>query len=161
MYSSLALKHISTQNDDVMYAQFAGNQTAVDTGARPRPEAVYERFWRMDPKEFTGTTNPLIAEGWIKSIEYSFAFMELQDAERVRCATFLLTRDARLWWESAYVSVNFHTLSWDGFKEVFFSKYFIEEVRSRLTREFLTLRQGDSSVADSVKKYEMRCHFVP
>ncbi|XP_073057325.1 uncharacterized protein [Primulina eburnea] len=87
--------------------------------------------------------------------------MELTDADRVRCATFLLTGDARLWWESASVAVNSQTLSWTGFKEVFFAKYFIEEVRSRLTREFMTLRQGDSSVANFVRKFERGCYFVP
>ncbi|XP_073318165.1 uncharacterized protein [Primulina huaijiensis] len=87
----------------------------------------------MDPKEFSGTTDPMIAEGWIKSIEVIFAFMELQDADRVRCATFLLTGEARLWWESASV----------------------------LTGEFMTLRQRDNSVAEFVRKFERGCHFVP
>ncbi|XP_073020286.1 uncharacterized protein [Primulina eburnea] len=51
------------------FTQFVGNQSAVDARARPRPEAVYERFRRMNPKDFLGTTEPMIAEGWIKSIE--------------------------------------------------------------------------------------------
>ncbi|XP_073061898.1 uncharacterized protein [Primulina eburnea] len=87
--------------------------------------------------------------------------MELQDADIVRCATFLLTGDARLWWESASVSVKLQTLTWNRFNKVFYSKYFSEEVRSRLTREFMSLRQGDSSVADVVGKFEGGCHFVP
>ncbi|XP_073049606.1 uncharacterized protein [Primulina eburnea] len=115
----------------------------------------------MDPNEFSGTTDSMIAEVWIKSIDVIFAFMELQDADRVRCGTFLLTGDARLCWESASILVNLHTLSWDGFKEVFYSKYFTEEVRSRLTREFMTLQQGDNSVAEFVRKFERGCHFVP
>ncbi|XP_073061815.1 uncharacterized protein [Primulina eburnea] len=87
--------------------------------------------------------------------------MELEDAERVRCATFLLTGDARLWWESASVAVNLQVLPWNGFKEVFYSKYFTEEVRSRLTSEFMMLRQGDSSVAEFVRNFERGCYFVP
>ncbi|XP_073057396.1 uncharacterized protein [Primulina eburnea] len=74
--------------------------------------------------------------------------MELQDADRVRCATFLLTRDARLWWESASVLVNLQTMTWIGFKEVFYCKYFTEEVRSRMTKEFMKQRQGDSSMTE-------------
>lgn len=57
---------------------------------RTRPEAVYERFHKMDPKDFMGTIDPMVAEGWIKSIEVIFAFMELENADRVRCATYLL-----------------------------------------------------------------------
>ncbi|XP_073041800.1 uncharacterized protein [Primulina eburnea] len=45
----------------------------------------------------------------------------------VRCATYLLKDDARLWWEGASVSVNLQTLTWEYFKEVFYSKYFIDE----------------------------------
>ncbi|XP_073056961.1 uncharacterized protein [Primulina eburnea] len=136
-------------------------QAAVDAGARPRPEAVYERFRRMSPKEFPRITDPMIAEGWTKSIEVIFDFMEMTDADKVRCSTFLLSGDARLWWESASVSINLQTLSWNGFKEIFYSKYFTEEVRSRLTREFMTLRQGDNSVVEFVRKFERGCHFVP
>ncbi|XP_073014543.1 uncharacterized protein [Primulina eburnea] len=75
----------------------------------------------------------MVAEEWIKSIEVIFDFMELQDADRVMCATFLLSGDARLWWESASV----------------------------LTREFMMLRQGHSSVTEFVMKFERECHFVP
>ncbi|XP_073031298.1 uncharacterized protein [Primulina eburnea] len=142
------------------FAQFAGNQTVVDTGTMPRPEVVYERFRRMDPKEFSGTTYPMTAEGWIKSIEVIYAFMKLQDVDRFRYATFLLTGDAGLWWESKSVSVNLQTLTWNGFKKVFYSKYFTEEVCSYLTREFISLRHGDNSVADFVRKFERGCHFV-
>ncbi|XP_073049474.1 uncharacterized protein [Primulina eburnea] len=120
------------------FSQFAGNNVGVDTGARPGLEALYERFRRMDPKEFSGTTDPIIAEGWIKSIEGTLIVV----GERV-------------------FSVNLHTLSWDGFKEVLYSKYFIEEVCSRLTREFTTLRQGDCSVEDFVRRFERGCNFVP
>ncbi|XP_075486385.1 uncharacterized protein LOC142525997 [Primulina tabacum] len=118
------------------FAQFSRNNTGGDTGARPRPETVYERFRRMDPKEFSGTTDLMIADGWIKFIEVIFTFMELQDADRVRYATFLLTRDARIWWESASVAVNLQTFTWEGFKE------------------------GDCSVAEFVRKFEQGCHFV-
>ncbi|XP_073045767.1 uncharacterized protein [Primulina eburnea] len=143
------------------FAQFAGNQDAVDIGVRPRPEAVYKRFKRMDPTEFLGTTDPMITEGWIKPIKVIFVFMELQDADKVRCATFLLTGDARLLWESTSVSVNLQTFSWYGFKEVFYYKHFAEKVRSRLTREFMTLRLGDSSVAEFVRKFKRGVTFCP
>ncbi|XP_073279504.1 uncharacterized protein [Primulina huaijiensis] len=119
------------------FAQFEGNNAGMDTSRRTRPEAVHERFRRMDPKEFSGTTYPIVAERWIKSIEEIFTFMELEDVDRVRCATYLLLRDTRLWWESASVTLNLQTLTWEGFKE------------------------GDRSVAEFVRKFEQGCHFVP
>ncbi|XP_073036679.1 uncharacterized protein [Primulina eburnea] len=38
---------------------------------------------------------------------------------------------------------------------------FSEEVRSTLTTEFMTMRQGDSTVTDFIRKFERGCHFVP
>ncbi|XP_042410094.1 uncharacterized protein LOC121999482 [Zingiber officinale] len=87
--------------------------------------------------------------------------MTLEDADMVRCATYLLKDDALLWWEGASLSVDPNTLSWEGFKEVFYSKYFTEDIRSKLTREFMTLRQGDRSIAEFVREFDRGCHFVP
>ncbi|KAG6478156.1 uncharacterized protein LOC122019017 [Zingiber officinale] len=115
----------------------------------------------MGPKDFSGTIDPMVAENWIKSIEVIFRFMALEDADMVRCATYLLKDDALLWWEGASLSVDLNTLSWEGFKEVFYSKYFTEDIRSKLTREFMTLRQGDRSVAEFVREFDRGCHFVP
>ncbi|XP_073014556.1 uncharacterized protein [Primulina eburnea] len=117
------------------FAQFTGNNVAA-VARPPRPEAICERFMRMNPKEFTGTSDPMVAEGWIKSLEVTFRFMELEDADRVRCATYLFGGDARLWWEGASVALDLATLSWTRFREVFFSKYFTDDVRSRL-RHFM------------------------
>ncbi|XP_073300541.1 uncharacterized protein [Primulina huaijiensis] len=107
-------------------AQFAGNNAAA-VARPPRPKAICERFMRMIPKEFTGTSDPMVAEGWIKSLEVTFRFMELEDVDRVRCATYLFGGDTRLWWEGASVALDLATLSWTRFREVFFSKYFTDD----------------------------------
>ncbi|XP_073031207.1 uncharacterized protein [Primulina eburnea] len=129
----------------------------VEEKANPPPPPPPD----MQAQLLAGTTNPMVAEEWVKSIEVIFEYMVLQDVDRVRCAIFLLAGDARRWWDSASVAVNLPTLSWNGFKELFFAKYFTEEVHARLTTEFMTLRQGDSSVAEFVRKFEQGCYFVP
>ncbi|XP_073061830.1 uncharacterized protein [Primulina eburnea] len=115
----------------------------------------------MRPKEFLGTSDPMAAEGWIKSLEVIFEFMGLEDGDRVRCATYLFGGEARLWWEGAFVALDLASFSWTRFIEVFYSKYFTEEVRSRLTTEFMTSRQGDLTVTEFIRKFERGCHFVP
>ncbi|XP_073309895.1 uncharacterized protein [Primulina huaijiensis] len=121
------------------FVHFARNNAEVDR--RTKNKAVYERFRKMDPKDFGGQTDPM-------------------DAARVRCVTYLLKDDARLWSEGASVLVNLQTLTWEGFKEAFYSKHFTDEARSRLTREFITLRQGDRSVVEIVRKFKQGCHFM-
>ncbi|XP_073119841.1 uncharacterized protein [Henckelia pumila] len=44
---------------------------------------------------------------------------------------------------------------------MFFEKYYTAEERGRLIREFMSLRQGDKSVAEYVKQFERGCHFAP
>ncbi|XP_073061860.1 uncharacterized protein [Primulina eburnea] len=133
----------------------------VEIGARVGPEAAYEQFTRMNPEDFHGTTDQFVAEGWIRSLEVIFRYMEMADADRVRCIIYLLKGNASLWWEGAERGVNIATLTWEEFKRVFYDKYFTSDVCSRLKRELMSLRQGDWSVAEFVQKFDRGCHFGP
>ncbi|XP_073057264.1 uncharacterized protein [Primulina eburnea] len=128
----------------------------------PRPQNdLYDQFRRLGPKEFSGTTDPFDAESWIRSFEAHFHYLDMGDADHVRCTTYLFRDDASLWWEGADHGVNLATITWAKFKEMFYEKYFTADVRGRLKREFMTLRQRDTTVAEFVKKFVMGCHFVP
>ncbi|XP_075482883.1 uncharacterized protein LOC142523123 [Primulina tabacum] len=127
--------------------QHAGN------AARGRPDDIYMQFRTMDPKDFFGTTNLFMAEGWSMSLEVIFRYMNMVDANRVRCAIYLLKDDTSLWWEGAERGVNLNTLTWEDFKRMFYEKYSIAYMRFRLKREFMSLWQGDMPVAEFVKKF--------
>ncbi|XP_073137272.1 uncharacterized protein [Henckelia pumila] len=122
---------------------------------------VYEQFRKMNPKDFAGTTDPLVAEGWIHSLEVIFRYMQLGDPDRVHCDVFHLQDGAALWWDGVEKTVDTATLPWAEFRRFFFKKYFTADVRAHLKTEFLSLRQGDLSVAEFVVKFERGCHFVP
>ncbi|XP_042452603.1 uncharacterized protein LOC122037224 [Zingiber officinale] len=130
---------------------------------RPTPNAhlVYTQFRELGPTEFKGTTDPIVAEGWVRSLEMIYDFMQLADADKVRCTIFTLQDDVRVWWEGALLTVDLVTLTWADFKEVFYEKYFTADNRTRLAREFLELRQGDMTVAEYVRKFERGRYFVP
>ncbi|XP_073138293.1 uncharacterized protein [Henckelia pumila] len=66
---------------------------------RPRlshDEDVAERFQKKGPKEFSGVTDLLVAEGWIRSLEIIFAYMGLTDADKLKCAVYMMKDDAAL-----------------------------------------------------------------
>ncbi|KZV41366.1 hypothetical protein F511_34374 [Dorcoceras hygrometricum] len=44
-------------------------------------EDVAERFRKQGPKEFAGTTDPLVAEEWIRSMETIYDYMGLANAD--------------------------------------------------------------------------------
>ncbi|XP_073158686.1 uncharacterized protein [Henckelia pumila] len=73
----------------------------------------------------------------------------------------MLKDDTALWWEGAVIGLDVAGMTWRDFRTVFFENYFMEDVRGQLVLDFLTLRQGDRSVAEYVKQFERGCHFVP
>ncbi|KAG6521788.1 hypothetical protein ZIOFF_018914 [Zingiber officinale] len=139
----------------------AREQGSTPRRSTPSTQPVYKQFWELGPTEFKGTTDPITVEGWIRSLETIFDFMQLTDADKVRCAIFMLRDDARVWWEGARLIVDLTILTWVNFKEVFYGKYFTVNNQTRLAREFLELRQGEMTVAEYVKRFERGCYFVP
>ncbi|XP_073138485.1 uncharacterized protein [Henckelia pumila] len=122
---------------------------------------IYKRFLELGPPEFKGETDPLIAEQWFQAMETAFEFMQITDVDRLRCATYMFCDDARVWWNGAKAALNLTTLTWNGFNDVFYGKYFTVSNRNRLAREFLEIRQGNMSIAEYVKKFERGRYFVP
>ncbi|KZV39039.1 hypothetical protein F511_38089 [Dorcoceras hygrometricum] len=62
----------------------------------PSNDDPQEKFRRQKPKEFSGTTDPLVAESWIKSMEVIFKYLQVPDLDRPRCAIYMLRDDAMI-----------------------------------------------------------------
>ncbi|KZV30195.1 hypothetical protein F511_43228 [Dorcoceras hygrometricum] len=62
----------------------------------PSNDDPQERFRIQKPREFSGTTDPFVAESWIKSMEVIFEYLQTPDLERSRCAIYMLRDDAML-----------------------------------------------------------------
>ncbi|KAL5560387.1 hypothetical protein UlMin_036598 [Ulmus minor] len=90
-------------------------------------EPLYERFRKQHPPVFEGSSDPLVAEEWLRSIEDIFNFMRLNDHERVLCSIYMLRKDARFWWDVVKQTLNAEALVWEEFKAVFNHKYFLLE----------------------------------
>ncbi|XP_075486275.1 uncharacterized protein LOC142525874 [Primulina tabacum] len=104
-------------------------------------DGAYDRFRRINPPEFIGGPDPLMALEWIKSLEAIFDYLKFTDQEKVSCAVFMLVKAGRIWWEATKVTVNVQELKWNEFKDLFYAKYFSSEVKA--------------------KKFEEGCVFVP
>ncbi|KZU86119.1 hypothetical protein F511_45976 [Dorcoceras hygrometricum] len=62
----------------------------LERPGKSHEEDVAERFRKQGPKEFACTTDPLVAEEWIRSMETIYDYMGLADVDKVRCAIFML-----------------------------------------------------------------------
>ena len=50
--------------------------------------------------------------------------MNLTDQEKVKCASFILKKDARYWWETVVLRRDVNKLSWADFVAEFNTKFF-------------------------------------
>ena len=81
--------------------------------------------------------------------------------EKFDYAVSLLQSDAYDWWETVSNSiVQPPILTWDDFLRDFRDKYMPEVYRDEKQREFLTLRQGNMSVAEYEVKFTQLSHYA-
>ncbi|KAL5542228.1 hypothetical protein UlMin_009938 [Ulmus minor] len=106
-------------------------------------EPLYERFRKQGPPTFEGSNDPLAAEEWLRNIERILDFMKLSDQERIMCATYRLTKDARYWWEVTGQTKDLETLSWTEFVQMFNRKYFNPTMLLSKEAEFNNIQQGN------------------
>ena len=48
---------------------------------------------------FEGVIDSFDADEWKDSIENLIDFMQLNEQEKVSCASYILKKDARIWWD--------------------------------------------------------------
>ncbi|KAL5537508.1 hypothetical protein UlMin_045605 [Ulmus minor] len=115
----------------------------------------------MKPAEFVGSSDPLEAEEWLSLIETILEFMELSDREKVMCASYMLRKDARYWWDSVKLRRNVHAMTWVEFVGEFNQKYYNQAAMRAKQKEFLNLKQGSMTVIKAVTKFEQLARLCP
>ena len=127
---------------------------------QPRAD-LYEKFRRAHAPEFEGSSDPLVADEWISSIQVILDFMNLTDQEKVRCASFNLKKDARYWWETVALRRNVDVMTWAEFVEEFNTKFFNMRAMSAQQRDFNNLKQGSMTVTEAVTKFNQLARLCP
>ncbi|KAL5538765.1 hypothetical protein UlMin_046214 [Ulmus minor] len=87
--------------------------------------------------------------------------MELNDQERVFCASYMLKKEARYWWESVEARRDIRAMTWEDFKAEFNRKFYNPIAMQEQQTEFLTLKQGKMTVAEAVQKFEQLARLRP
>ena len=77
-------------------------QHMASSGSGKSRSSSYSDFLGLKPPTFQGTTNPAVAEEWIKKIEQIFQIMcrDISEEEKVDYATFMLQGEAQKWWKA-------------------------------------------------------------
>ncbi|GMN23867.1 hypothetical protein TIFTF001_047595 [Ficus carica] len=124
-------------------------------------EELYDKFRRMKALEFEGSTNPIEADNWLIDLQVALNFLRLNNQEKVLCSSFMLRKDALLWWETVQIRRDVTQMTWEDFVEEFKEQYFNTEVMEVQQDEFDKFRQGNLSVAEAVKKFEQLARLCP
>lgn len=94
-------------------------------------EPLLIQLKKVWPPDFEGSIDPIVAQGWFKTIESTLNRMGLTDNEKVLWISFCLTMDARIWWESMEIKYNVDEMTWAQFTDEFHEQYF----NANITRE--------------------------
>ena len=124
-------------------------------------EPLYVRFRRMKPSEFEGSTDPLEAEEWLTSLQTILDFMNLMEQEKVLCASYVLKKDARYWWETVVIRRNVAMMTWNEFLGEFNAKYYDTVGLRAQQNEFNNLKQGDMTVMEACRKFDRLARLCP
>ncbi len=134
------------------------NLQAVDDG---RWVSILERFRRMKAPEFNGSTDPIEADNWLIDVQVILNLMKLNDQEKVMCASYMLKKEARRWWQTVELKRDASLMTWQDFVEEFNERYFNLDNMAAQEDEFNSFRQGNLSVIDAVQKFKQLARLCP
>ena len=92
------------------------NQGNNNNNNPPPPVDHLARFLRLNPPVFSTSTEPIVADDWLRKIERELTTAGCTDAKRVRFAAHQLDGPAASWWENYTASF---LVTWDQFQQAF------------------------------------------
>ena len=118
-----------------------------------RQEAYLIQWQRLKPEAFSGNCEPWDAQAWLKTVESIVELLDWPEHEKVKCVSFCLTGDARMWWDRVKAKRQVNQMRWTDFETEFLEEFFHMRVTNKHYDEFTEFRQGALSVNEAVKKF--------
>ena len=132
----------------------------------PKPKTdrpSFKTFRSSGATEFSGQTDPVLAMQWVENTEKVFRVAYVLEEDKVRYATATLTDRALTWWNATYRSKDPNTrdrMTWDEFQVLFFEQYCPDDLKQKLEKEFLELKQGSMSVIEYETEFNRKLQFA-
>ncbi|XP_023754690.1 uncharacterized protein LOC111903138 [Lactuca sativa] len=130
---------------------------ACSKGEAKRPS--FKTFKSNGATEFSGVVNPIVVLTWIQNTEKVFRIAHVVHEEKANYTSAMLIEKALVWWEATFEALNEYdqdNLSWEMFKTRLQGKYCPLDMRRRLEKEFLKLKQGGMTVNDYETQFNQK-----
>ena len=129
------------------------NQGNNNNPPPPPPVDHLARFLRMNPPVFASSTEPTVADDWLRKTARELTTAGCTDAEKVKFAAHQLEGSAASWWENFTASFPVDTATWDQFQQDFRTSHVSAGAMSMKKRKFCNLHQGGRTVGQYVDEF--------
>src|SRR3954466_7008470 len=95
------------------------NQNYNNNPPLPPPVDSLTRFLRLNPPVFSSSTEPIVADDWLRKIGRELTTAGCTDVEKVKFAAHQLDGPATAWWENFTATSPVDTVTGDHFQKAF------------------------------------------
>ena len=109
------------QQQNALMQVLVQNQGNNNNNNPPPPPPVdhLARFLRLNPPVFSSSTEPIVADDWLRKVGRELTTAGCIDAERVRFAAHQLDGPATSLCENFTATYPINTVTWDQFQQAF------------------------------------------
>ncbi|XP_059663637.1 uncharacterized protein LOC132309338 [Cornus florida] len=154
-------RQIAEAIQQLMMTSHGGTQPQA-SGSGSRAITAMREFRRMDPPEFRGKLDPMVAEDWMEQVKKILDTIRVHENElRVSFTSFQFTGDIAQWWKIIKSTHNVEVIEWGTFTKLFLDKYFPEVARDTKRDEFMFLIQSSMTVNQYEASFTRLSRFTP
>ena len=104
-----------------LLVQNKGNNNNNNNNNPPPPPPVDNLacFLRLQPQVFSSSTEPIVADDWLRRIGRELTTTGCTNAEKVRFSAHQLDGPPASWWENYIDTYPIATVTWDQFQQAF------------------------------------------
>jgi hypothetical protein len=116
-----------------------------------KPQDRMGDFLRLKPSTFAGSSNPLDADDWLRTIKRKLEAIRCSENQRVQLAAHQLSGMALAWWDTFNVAIRDAT--WAEFETAFREHHVPQGIVQLKEDEFQELTQDGRSVSEYMHKF--------
>src|ERR1041385_3395484 len=136
----------------------------IEKNTSLRRDAVIsiQDFILLNPPVFRCSSEPLVADDWLRSIKRKLETAHVSPDDRVMFAAYFLEGAAGEWWESfVAMQPDGHVVTWQEFRDAFQGYHILDELMERKREEFCTLSQGNMTVHQYRTEFNRLSRYAP